>query len=139
MAAALIAAARGGRFLLARASRGREILGEQLAAAGGTVEQIVVYRSTDVTSPRGEVLQMLQAGRIDWITVTSAAIARSLVQLFGADLRKARLVSISPVTSDVLRQMGYPPAVEAAQYTMEGVAEAITSVRAASTNSDRPG
>jgi uroporphyrinogen III methyltransferase/synthase len=139
LAAALVAAAPGKRFLLARASRGREVLGEQLAAAGGRVEQVVAYRSTDVASPRGEVLQMLQAGRIDWITVTSSAIARSLVQLFGADLRKARLASISPVTSDVLRQLGYPPAVEAVPYTMEGVAEAITSARGELPSSDKPG
>ena len=43
--------ARGQRFLLARASRGRELLAEQLRAAGAEVEQIIVYRSVDVTQP----------------------------------------------------------------------------------------
>ena len=38
-------------FSLARASRGREVFAETLRAAGGEVEQIVVYRSTDVVTP----------------------------------------------------------------------------------------
>src|SRR6185436_8977527 len=48
LAELLAADAKGKRFLLARASRGRELLAEQLNAAGGIVEQIVVYNSTDV-------------------------------------------------------------------------------------------
>lgn len=115
------------RFLLARASRGREVLAERLAAAGAQVDQIVVYTSTDVEQPDAEIAAMLRAGRIDWITVTSSAIARSLARLFGDDLRCAKLASISPITSEVLRELGYQPAAEAAQYTLVGLAEAIVA------------
>jgi uroporphyrinogen III methyltransferase/synthase len=69
--------------------------------------------------------QQLEAGQIDWITVTSSAIARSLVALFGADLAQARLASISPLTSAVLAELGHPASVEAVVYTMEGLLEAI--------------
>ena len=117
----------GRRFLLARASRGREVLAEQLTAAGAAVEQIVVYSSTDVEQPEPDVAAMLRAGRIDWITVTSSAIARSLVGLFGEELRRAKLASISPLTSGVLRELGYQPAAEAAEYTMAGLVTAIVN------------
>ncbi len=117
--------AKGQRFLLVRASRGREVLAERLRAAGGVVDQVVVYSSTDVTEAQPDVAEALSAGRIDWITVTSSAIARSLAALFGQQLRRSRLASISPITSGVLRELGYPPAVEAAQYTTEGVIEAV--------------
>lgn len=113
------------RFLLARASRGREVLSEKLMQAGAVVEQIVVYRSSDVQQAEPEAAAALAAGRIDWITVTSSAIARSLVKLFGDDLRRSKLASISPLTSGVLRELGFEPAVEAAQYTMAGLVEAI--------------
>jgi uroporphyrinogen III methyltransferase / synthase len=109
------------RFLLARASRGREVLAERLTAAGASVEQIVVYSSDDVETPEPAVESMLRAGEIDWITVTSSGIARSLAKLFGEDLRRAKLISISPLTSGVLRELGYEPAAEAAEYTSAGV------------------
>jgi uroporphyrinogen III methyltransferase/synthase len=125
LAEALISEAAGRRFLLIRASRGREVLAEQLAAAGKQVEQVVVYRSNDVQQPDPTVAAALAAGQIDWITVTSSAIAQSLVRLFGDELRRTRLASISPVTSGTLVRLGYPPAVEATRYTMEGLVDAI--------------
>lgn len=132
LAAALAPEAQGKRFLLARASRGREVLAEQLLRAGAIVDQVVVYSSTDVTSASEDVRQRLAEGRVAWVTVTSSAIARSLVALFGASLRRTRLASISPVTSATLRELGYEPAVEAQSYTMAGVVEAI--LRAAARN-----
>ena len=47
--------AQGQRFLLVRASRGREILAEKLSAAGGEVDQVVVYQSRDVETPDAAV------------------------------------------------------------------------------------
>ena len=125
LAEALASEAQGRCFLLARASRGREILAEQLIAAGALVEQIVVYTSVDVERADPSVAALLSAGRIDWITVTSSAIARSLAALFGEDLRRAKLASLSPITSSVLRELGHEPAAEAAEYTMVGLAAAI--------------
>lgn len=118
-------AARGAKFLLVRASRGREVLSEQLTQAGGHVEQVVVYTSRDVTEAEPEVLAQLAAGKIDWVTVTSSAIARSLVRLLGDDLSRARLVSISPITSAVLAELGQQVTAEANPYTMSGVVAAL--------------
>ena len=128
LAAALLTAARAGQhFLLVRASRGRETLHDELTAAGGQVTQVVAYDSHDVPAPDADVAAQLRDGRIDWITVTSSAIARSLVNMFGAELRRARLAAISPLTAGVLADAGYPAAVVAAEYTAEGVAQAILS------------
>lgn len=117
----------GCRVLLVRASRGREVLADGLSEAGAEVEQVVAYRSTDVVRPNLEIVERLRSGTLDWVTVTSSAIARSLVQLFGEDLRHAKLASISPVTSDTLRQLGFSPAAEATTFNMQGVADAIVS------------
>ncbi len=127
-----ISAAPGGAtcFLLVRADRGRPILRERLAAAGGIVEEITVYESRDVPPDRPEVGQItaaMAAGRINWVTVTSSAIARSLVRMFGEKLRRVKLVSISPITSGVLAELGFPPAAEAIRYTMDGVVAAIVA------------
>lgn len=131
LADALAGQAAGRRFLLARASRGREVLAETLTAAGGNVGQVVVYRNTDVDRPEPRIAEAIGAGHVDWVTVTSSTIARSLVRLFGEDLRRVRLASISPVTSATLRELGYEPAAEARHYTMEGLIEAMTAAEEA--------
>jgi len=125
LAAALAPGASGQRYFLARASRGRDTLAEMLTAAGARVTQAVVYQSRDVTAPNADVLEALAAGRIDWTTVTSSAIARSLVRLFGETLRQTKLAAISPLTAEVLTDLDHPPTVVAAEYTGEGILAAI--------------
>lgn len=125
LAEELATAAAGQRMLLLRASRGRDVLAEMLAAAGAQVEQVVVYESSDIASPEPDIAAAMAEGRIDWVTVTSSAIARSLVRLFGDDLKQSRLAAISPLTAEVLSKAGFPPAVVAADYTTDGLIRAI--------------
>ncbi|MCH2128423.1 MAG: uroporphyrinogen-III C-methyltransferase [Pirellulaceae bacterium] len=113
------------RVLLLRASRGREVLAERLQQVAAEVKQVVVYCSTDLETPDRQIADHIAAGRFDWVTVTSSAIARSLVALFGEDLQKARLASISPVTSNTLRELHIEPTAEAADYTIDGMVKAI--------------
>lgn len=125
LAAGLAENSKNKRFLLIRASRGREVLADELTTAGGIVEQVVVYESKDVTTPDAEIASKMSAAEIDWVSVTSSAIARSLSNLFGESLETCKLASISPVTSATLRDLRLEPAVEAADYTMEGIVAAI--------------
>ncbi len=117
-------------FLLVRASRGREVLAEKLKAAGGEVTQVVAYRNEDVThdAPQWnqQIAEEMQAGRVQWTLVTSPAIARSLARLFGETLRRTRLVSISPLTTETLTELGFPPVLEAAHATLDGMLERLS-------------
>lgn len=125
LAEALAPHAKGMRFFVARASRGREVLAEMLRAAGATVTQAVVYDSRDVPSPDPDVREALEVGRIDWTTVTSSAIARSLVAMFGDALRHTKLATISPLTAQVLTELGRAPSAIADSYTADGIVAAI--------------
>ena len=115
------------RFLLARASRGRELLAEELTAHGGRVEQIVVYASRDVPTADPEIARLMREGKIDWVSVTSSAIARSVVRLFGPALAKCKLATISPLTTATLRELGHEAAIEARQYTIRGLIDALVA------------
>ena len=107
LAEALAPHATANSFFLARASRGREVLAEMLTAAGGIVDASRRLRKPRrYRRPNAEVLEALTAGQIDWTTVTSSAIARSLVSLFGDALRNTKLVAISPLTAEVLAELG---------------------------------
>jgi len=119
-----VSATQGKRVLLIRASRGREILDETLSPQAD-VTQLVCYESSDVEKSDPEILQRLQQGEIDYVTVTSSAIAKSLVHLFGDELENAHLASISPVTTESLTQNRLTVTCEAKEYTMNGVVDAI--------------
>lgn len=119
-------ARKGKRFLLLRASRGRDILKKTLQEAGGQVSEAVVYQSVDVSRAEPEIVELMDRGKIDWVTATSSSIARSLVRLFGEALRKSRLVSISPITTGMLEELGFPPALEAKNASMDGLVEILT-------------
>jgi uroporphyrinogen III methyltransferase/synthase len=118
--------AEGRRVLVLRGSRGRETLPEGLRKCGAVVEQVVVYQSLDELEVLPEVAEQLAKGSSPWITVTSSAIASSAVRLLGNLVGPdARWVSISPLTSDALRQTGIEPACEAGEATMDGLIEAL--------------
>jgi uroporphyrinogen III methyltransferase/synthase len=130
LASALKERAAGQRVLLARADRGREVLREQLANVA-EVEQIAVYSQVDAIEPGGEALQALRRGEIDYVTLTSSNIARSLIRALDEESLRlirsgvVRLVSISPVTSAAIRELDLPVAAEAQEFTAEGVVQAL--------------
>jgi uroporphyrinogen III methyltransferase/synthase len=120
----------GKQVLLARADRGRVVLLEELSRTA-QVSQITVYSQIDTDEWPEDIEGQLRAGHFDYVTLTSSGIARALLQRLDALTRKQidngrnRLVSISPVTSEAIRNLGFPVAVEAAEFTIEGVVQAI--------------
>src|SRR5262249_10171476 len=128
--------AAGQRVLLARADRGRELLRERLAEVA-EVEQVAVYSQTDAIDLDPETADRIRRGDIEYVTLTSSNIARALVRLLDeaalARLRAGtvRLVSISPVTSTAVRELGLPVSAEATEYTTEGVIAALAADAAA--------
>jgi len=69
--------------------------------------------------------QWLSAGQMDWAVVASVDAARNLAALFGDSLRRTRLASTGPTVSDAIRRLGYEPAVEAADETIDGVVKTV--------------
>lgn len=113
------------KAVLFRASRGREILKPQLESVGIETTQIVIYKSEDVLDPNPEIVEKLNSGAIDWVALTSSAIAQSTINMLGDSLRKAKIACISPITADVVEKNGFTVDAVAETYTMEGLVEAI--------------
>ena len=129
VAEALLAeAGQGRRFLHLRASRGRDVLKRLLTEAGGSVTEIAIYHSENRTQADPMITKLLGQGSIDYVTVTSSAIAVSLVAMFGESLRQTSLVSISPITSQTLCGLGFPPQWEAREASLEGIVNVLLSV-----------
>ena len=115
----------GGRYLLIRAEQGRDLLRTTLESAGHRVDAVAAYASRTLTSLTPELLEMIDATPVDWITLTSPLIAETAVRLFGDRLRRWQIATISPVTSAALAAAGLAPTVEAARATSEGIVAAI--------------
>jgi uroporphyrinogen III methyltransferase/synthase len=129
LAADLSREAANKRILLIRASRGRELLAATLYDAGAEVDQVVAYMSHDVREANPAVLEEITAGRVDWITATSSAIANAAATLFGEAIKSSpkppRFAAISPLTATALRQAGYEASAIATEFTADGVIDAI--------------
>jgi uroporphyrinogen III methyltransferase/synthase len=120
----------GKRILLARADRGRDVLARELSAVAEVV-QVTVYSQVDLPAGAGRINDLVRQGGTDYMTVTSSNIARALARGLDESARvrmhrgDTSLISISPVTSETLRDVGLPVAAEAKDYTMPGVVEAL--------------
>ncbi len=129
VAEALLEDAPGGAFLLARATGDRPVLADELEEAGAAVDQVPVYQTVEIEEPNQDVADALEAGEVTWVAVTSSPTARSLVQLYGELLRTAKLVSISPLTTATLRELGFEPHHEATPHTLEGMLQTLLDAR----------
>jgi len=107
----------GKRILLLRAERAREVLPQILSQAGAIVDELACYRTVCPESLPSTFLDRFDAGRIDWITLMSPSSFENLCVLLGesrlAGLRRVKLASIGPVTTQAIRAVGYAVAVEA--------------------------
>ena len=109
------------RALIARAEEARDVLPDALAERGAAVDVLALYRT--VAEPLDAAARAAALGA-DYATFTSASSARFFHQAAGT-LDGPRLVSIGPVTSEQLRELGYQPAVEASEHTPDGLVAAL--------------
>jgi uroporphyrinogen-III synthase len=108
-------------FLLIRAEEARDHIPRTLRTAGAEVVIAPVYRAVIPAGSVDAIRELFSRPENypDAITFTSASTARNLFALFGAagltlpaDIVRA---SIGPITSATLRDLGYPPQVEASE------------------------
>lgn len=119
------------RVLLVRANRGRDLLREELSRGAAVVEQVVAYDQVDAQPPDTAILDHLRRGEIRFVALSSSKIAENLLGLFDETIRgrvdrgEVQLVAISPETGRAIRAKGYPVAAEAAEFTSDGMIDAI--------------
>lgn len=121
----------GNRILIARAEEAREVLPEQLRAMGADVEVVVTYRVV-LAPPDAEVARRLDGGTVDIATFASGGTFKHFLGSLacaGLDAqriaRSLAIASVGPVTSEVIRDLGYDVEVEASESTMDSLVEAI--------------
>jgi uroporphyrinogen III methyltransferase/synthase len=111
---------KGSRFLLPRAEGGRDVLTEFIKNQDGICDVIPIYKTT--LPKKGASL----TEKPDVVTFTSSSTVDNFIAIYGKQiLKKTLIASIGPVTSETLRRHNIPIHIEAAQYDIPGLIEAI--------------
>lgn len=118
----------GDKILIARAKVAREVLPKALRKIGAEVNVVTAYETIADCENKEELLQALTDGSASVVTFTSSSTVTNLLNVLGEHkdlLHKAALAAIGPITADTMRKHGLTPAVEAEQYTIDGLIAAI--------------
>jgi uroporphyrinogen-III synthase/uroporphyrinogen III methyltransferase/synthase len=121
---------RGKKVLLARSAVARDVIPHALRAAGATVDVVDAYRNVMPESAPALLREALQKG------IAAAALTSSSSVTHLADAaRQAGIefpfagvaaISIGPITSQTLRDLGWQPAAEASPSDVPGLIQAVT-------------
>jgi uroporphyrinogen III methyltransferase/synthase len=120
----------GRRFLLLRADIARPLLRQRLIEAGAAeVRDVAIYETRTATEFPAGLIELISAGKVNWITFSSSSTVRNFVNLAGeanrAALGRIKLASIGPITTSSLREAGLTPAAEAKTFNIDGLVRAI--------------
>lgn len=137
LAEALAGEAASKRILLARAAVARDVIPDNLRAAGAVVDVIDAYRNAIPDGAPGRLRVALTHG-VDAATFTSSSSATHLAEVAEAagiafPFAGVKAISIGPITSATLRELGWPPATEADWHDISGLVAAVA--RALNSNS----
>jgi|SRR5580658_1669997 uroporphyrinogen-III synthase len=130
----------GQRALLIRARVARDVIPEELRAAGALVDVVEAYETVVPEKSRVRLRALMKnaARRPHIVTFTSSSGAKNFAELLGnfragsrgaAWLKQVQFASIGPVTSATLRELQLPAAIEAREFTMGGLIRAIVLAR----------
>ncbi|HMD16709.1 MAG TPA: uroporphyrinogen-III synthase [Terriglobales bacterium] len=130
----------GKRVVLVRAKVARDVIPEELRAAGAQVEVVEAYETVVPEKSRVRLRELMRNAvrRPHVVTFTSSSSAKNFAELLGnfkAGSRGAgwfkhvQFASIGPVTSATLGELQMPVAIEAREFTMGGLIRAIVLAR----------
>jgi uroporphyrinogen-III synthase len=122
----------GLKMLLVRAAVARDVIPDALRGAGIAVDVVDAYQNV-LPGPAPEQLRQALAAGIDAATFTSSSSAAHLAEAARATgiawpLAGVAAVSIGPITSATLRELGWEPADEAKPFDIPGLIAAVVRV-----------
>ena len=121
----------GKRVLLARAAVARDVIPEALRAAGAETDIVDAYQNVVPAGATDRLRAALSRG-IDAATFTSSSSATHLAEVAHAagvsfPFAGVAAISIGPITSQTLRDLGWPPVAEADPHDIPGLISAVVA------------
>ncbi len=98
-----------------------------------TVDEIAIYETRLEEETTVDVPAMLREKAVDYITFTSSTTATYFMEKIGVEnlplLADTTCVSIGPITSQKMRDLGMNVDIEAQEYTIDGILDAIKNTQ----------
>lgn len=121
----------GDNVLLPRADIARKVLEEELVKLGVKVDNIPVYKTIVPQHERGELINILKDRKTDIITFTSSSTVKNFYKILGEEninlIEDVLIASIGPITSQTAYDLGIKVDIDAKEYTIDGLVDAITT------------
>ena len=128
---------RGGRILIPRAAKARELLPETLRQWGAIVDVVEAYQTVLPQNHKLSLNELLEQNRIDVILFTSSSTVVNFVQLLGGQdlarkLEGVIIGCIGPITAQTATDHGLVVHIISAEFTIPGLVDAIVKYYASS-------
>jgi uroporphyrinogen III methyltransferase/synthase len=120
---------KGLRILLPRAAVARDLVPVEFSRRGALVDVVEAYRTVPPANFAARVSGVL-AKKPHWIAFTSSSTVKNFLEALESSggveqFSGVRTLSIGPVTSQTLRDKGFPVDLEADPHTIPGLVEAL--------------
>lgn len=129
--AALCSQSKPGQWVLLPRARGaRTVLPEELRRAGLHVNEVFLYEALSSPNVSKQNLQQIQQGQFDYLTFTSSSTVNNFVKIVGKENvprinKNTKVACIGPITAETARQNGFTVDINASEYTVQGLVDAI--------------
>jgi uroporphyrinogen III methyltransferase/synthase len=120
----------GQRVLLPRAKEARPILPVEMRKMGAHVDEVAVYQTERVSEGMDQLVGRLEDGMVDMVTFTSSSTVKNFKAALPSDrleglMGGVKTACIGPITAKTARELGFTVDVEATEYTIPGLCDAI--------------
>lgn len=121
---------KGMQVLLPRAKEARPILPVELEKMGAQVDEVAAYQTKKVSEGMDELVERLGNGTVDMVTFTSSSTVKNFKAALPPDkfevlMNGVKTACIGPITARTAAEVGLSVDVEAAEYTIPGLCDAI--------------
>lgn len=121
---------KGKKILLPRADIARKILPESLKVMGADVHEVIAYKTVKGNGQLNNIKDLLTDKKITIITFTSSSTVKNFISMFDKNelpelLKGIKLASIGPITTRTAVELGLSIDIEATEYTLDGLLQAI--------------
>lgn len=115
----------GQHWIVTTTNRSRDTLSAGLQQCGAEVSEALCYQTAQVTRLASDIVHALDAGKIEYVTITSSLVAEASYQLLADYRHQLRPISLSQTVTDRLKQLGWPAIAQAKNHTSSDLVDAL--------------
>jgi uroporphyrinogen III methyltransferase/synthase len=114
------------RVLIPSAAVTRDIVPTELRKRGAHVDVVEAYRNVMPSEAVEQAALIFREPYPDWVCFASSSAVENLIELIGVEpLRRTKIATIGPITSNTVRKHGLNVSAEAGIHTMRGLVDVL--------------